>query len=493
MIEFLGNHLNEIIESQEDFSRIALIYKNKSYTYEDVCNESDRFAYLIQQKTEGVVGILLGNRPETIFSIFGAAKAGNTFVILNDKVKPKKLNEIIQDAGISLIITDEQHQKVVKEGKTANVDVLNLDMRVVNPVLADFSFDIKKAYPAAIMYTSGSTGKPKGVVCPHEKMCASARIINDYLKHTSDDVIFTALPLSHGYGLYQVLAPFIAGATVVLEPGFMFAQKALQKIKEHKATGFAVVPSMLSLIFQIDNWKDYLSSLRYITNAGASLPPKYFQKLDENLYPKTDIMPMYGQTECVRALYYKQTVFPYRYESSGIPIPETMAIIVDEDWNVLPPGEIGELVISGPTVMDGYFNNPEETQKTFRVGSKGKKYLFTGDLFTRDEDGYFYYVGRKDDVIKIKGERTSPRELEDALFELDGVREVAVVTVPDDDWGNRFVVHYSSVNLTITDILRYIKFNCEPHMLPKDVRSWGTIPKNDNGKIDRKYLKQISE
>lgn len=496
---FLHETINFFIRNTPD--NVALVYENKAYTYKEldrhignICRRLLRNALPFTGCAGQRIGILLGNRPEAIFSIYAISRAGGTFVILNDKIKPERLRQINDDAELSAIITDDNHSLPV-----------NLHLYVHNVDAPDWNDDIGYSAPneidpgdyssqAAIMYTSGSTGEPKGVICPHENMIAAVEIINTYLFHCKGSTILTALPLSHGYGLYQVLAPLAAGGMVILERSFMFALPILKKIKEWGVSGFAVVPTMLSMIFKIDGWEEYLGGLDYLTNAGAGLPVPYRQTLIHAL-PQTTIIPMYGQTECVRALYTppvcaSDDMLPY-VKACGMPIPRTELFLVDEYINDVPDGSVGELVVRGPTVMAGYLNKPEETAKTFRT-VLGERYLFTGDLFKRDDEGLYYYVGRKDDVVKVKGERTSPRELEDAMYQLNGVQQAFAVPVPDDVWGHQFILFIESDSLSSKDVKKHCKFNLESHLFPKEVFIYKNLPRNDNGKVDRKALKQIA-
>jgi len=414
--------------------------------------------------------VLLGNRPEAVMSIFGVSYAGGTFIPVPDAIRPDRLTKIIQDSGAKMIITDEKHFSVTDkigscESLRAVIDVDNISTAPARPL------QIKPAYPAALMYTSGTTGNPKGVICPHEKIMSATHQINDYMLHRSDDVVATCLPLSHGYGLYQIFTVFEEQGTVLLEPNFTFPIQMLQAIQKYKATGFAAVPSMIPMIQQIPGWRLYLSSLEYLTTAGAALPPPTFEMLKREL-PDVMIMPMYGQTECVRALYYPAV--HYDLDSCGIPIPGTTTTI-DPDT--------GELIIESPHVMDGYWNNEEATRQTFIEGR-----LYTGDIFKINDDGLHYYLGRMDDLVKIKGERCSPQELDNALAGCDGVIEAASFTMPDDLWGNRMYCYVASNALTKQEVMRYCKKNLEPHMMPAAVVIVDKIPKNENGKISRRLL-----
>ncbi len=478
-----GNTVHDIlyrgIKNHPD--KTALIFEGKEYSFRGMNSRAFEIAAQLHHHdmSKNVV-ILLGNRPEAIFSIFGVIKAARTFVILNTSTKAKTIREIMDDALCNTIITDDAHLKEVSHALRSDDHVINVDTPY------DYEHDpmviTNMVEPRAIMYTSGSTGKPKGVVCPDDCMMAAIDIINQYLHHDENDRIFTALPLSHGYGLYQVLAPLSVGATVILEKGFLVATPILKRLRDLKATGFATVPSMLSMIFKNKDWPEYLQSLRYLTNAGAGLPPAYFKDLMAKL-PDTVIMPMYGQTECVRALYFPAGISKHgqRIESTGIGIPRTNVYLDD-----------GELIVQGPTVMEGYWNKPEETERVFFTDEEGNRCLRTSDLFRQDEDGLFYYVGRKDDMVKIKGERVSPQTLDNALYEMEGVIDAASFGMEDDAvWGNRLVTYVATETLTKQEIMRYIKANLEPFMLPKDVVLVDEMPKTPNGKISRKLLKEL--
>lgn len=468
------NKIDDVIKfNNAPKDKIALIYKDKQFTYQELIRKSENMASILAvNRIEGNVVVLLGNRPETIFSIFGISRVGCVFIPANDKIKSNKLKEILNDAQPTAVITDDAHINIFEDTKYEPELLINVDA-------PQYTYNAPvsvHATLAAIMYTSGSTGKPKGVVCLHKNMIAAIEIINDYLEHTPQDRILTVLPLSHGYGLYQVLAPLAVGATVILEPGVMFIQHTMNRINKMNATGFAAVPSMIQMMLQTSIWKDRLQNLEYLTSAGAGLPPQHFEMLDTEL-KDTQIIPMYGQTECVRALHYPSHSGITNYKSCGRAMPQTKCTIED-----------GELVVEGPTVMRGYWNKPEETAKVFRDGK-----LYTGDLFEQDSQGMFYYIGRRDEIIKIGGERVAPQEVDNVLLALLGVREVAAFAVEDDVWGNRIVVYVACDEeaLTKADVMGYCKRNLEAFLMPKDVVIVDKIPKNANGKISRADLKKL--
>jgi acyl-CoA synthetase (AMP-forming)/AMP-acid ligase II len=345
---------------------------------------------------------------------------------------------------------------------------------------------------ATIIYTSGSTGEPKGVMSAHYNMVSATRSITQYLENVEDDIILNVLPLSFDYGLYQVLMGFFFGGTVVLEKSFLYPYKILEKVIQEKVTGFPLVPTMAALLLQMEDLSKFdLRSLRYVTNTAAALPVVYIRKLQAML-PHVKMFSMYGLTECKRVSYLPPDQLDRRPESVGIAIPNEEVLVVDDDGNEVPSGHVGELVIKGSNVMQGYWNAPEETAKRFRPGRyRGEALLFSGDLFKRDEEGFLYFVGRKDDMIKTKGERVSPKEIENALCELEGVAEAAVVGIPDEMIGQAikaFIVPKKEASLTEKLVIAHCTKNLEPFMIPKYVEFRESLPKSANGKIDKKAL-----
>ena len=490
-MNYLHNIVTQWVNNEKVLALPAITTPEKTYTYNDLLRSAAQAVHSLIAKKLPIhahVGIMFGNKYETVVYMLACSLLKHPFVLINPNTKPAKLKQIVSDSPVCLVLSDNEHTSDLEEVLEQN--------RQLSPHPDSTNL-------AALLYTSGSTGKPKGVMCPHSAMLAAINSINSYLNHSPKDTILTTLPLSHGYGLYQVLTGLAAGAHVVLEPGFLFIQNVLNRIEEVQATGFAVVPTMLTMIFKIPDWARKLDSLRYITNAGAGLPPSYNLKLRQNLRSSTHIIPMHGLTECVRTLY-----MPYEYgdlppDAIGRPIPGVDAYIVDNNMVSVLRGEVGELIISGSNVMAGYWGRPEETKQVFIQSSiervfldntvQNKIYLKTGDLFRQDERGYYYFVGRIDDVVKVRGERTSPKEIEDVIYEIDGVDQVAVIPIYDGV-DNKLVAHVSTkVALTKGTILKWCKEHLESYMVPSDVHIWDELPKNDNGKIDRKALKAVSE
>jgi len=287
--------------------------------------------------------------------------------------------------------------------------------------------------------------------------------------------------------LYQVLMAFKFAGKVVLEKSFTYPYQIIDLIIKEKVTGFPVVPTILAILLQLKELNKYdFSNLRYITNTAQALPPKHVFRLKE-FFPHIKIYSMYGLTECKRVSYLSPEQITKRPTSVGKAMPNTEAYIVNENGDrITEPGVIGELVVRGANVMKGYWNLPEETAKKLRPSPSGERILYTGDLFTMDEEGYLYFISRKDDIIKTAGEMVSPKEVEDVLYELDDVIEAVVIGVPDEILGNAikaFIVLREDSQLTEKNILLHCQKHLENFMVPKYVEICKELPKTVTGKI----------
>jgi acyl-coenzyme A synthetase/AMP-(fatty) acid ligase len=323
-------------------------------------------------------------------------------------------------------------------------------------------------------------------------VCAASLSILTYLKNTADDVVINVLPLAFDYGLYQLLMTFRFGGRLVLERGFTYPAAALQRIQAERVTGLPLVPTIAAMLLQMDLGKFDLSSLRYLSNTGQALPVEHIKRLRE-VVPHVAIYSMYGLTECKRVSYLPPDQIDVRPGSIGRGMPNEEIYIVDDTGKRLGPGETGELVVRGANVMKGYWERPEDTERTYRPGPLPyERVLYTGDLMRMDDEGYYYFVGRKDDIIKSRGEKVSPREVENALHACAGVAEAAVIGVPDALLGQAikaFVVTKPGASLTAKDVQRHCAAHLEDFMVPKHIEFLAELPKGATGKIDKKSLR----
>lgn len=507
--------------------KTALVCGERRFTYAEIEACAARLARRLAGlgvRRQDRVAILLDNSAEAVVALFGILKARAVFVMLSPTLKPKKLRYILCDSGAVALITQPSKQAVVQEA----LEGLEVPKHLVwvpappqaraesgeagprehgwESLIADEAGGPMPAAPsrgplssgidldlATIIYTSGSTGEPKGVMSTHANVLAAVRSITSYLENDERDTLLVALPLSFDYGLYQVLMAFFFGGTVVLEKSFLFPVKVLEKAAAERVTGFPLVPTMAALLLQLGDLSRFdLSSLRYFSNTAAALPVAYIRRLRE-LFPWVTIYSMYGLTECKRVSFLPPEQLDRRPDSVGIPIPNEEVLVVDDEGNEVPPGVVGELVVRGSNVMPGYWNAPEESARRFRPGRyPGERLLYTGDLFRRDEEGYLYFVARRDDLIKTRGERVSPREVENALCEMEAVVEAAVIAVPDEILGSAikaFVVPKAGVSLTEKDLFRHCKRMLEEFAIPKYFEIREALPRNPSGKIDKLALK----
>ncbi len=326
----------------------------------------------------------------------------------------------------------------------------------------------------------------------HLNMVSAARSVSTYLGLRHDDVIICVLPLAFDYGLYQLLMSVKVGATLVLEKSFTFPVKVLERMAQHNVTVFPGVPTIFSMLMNLGTLGNYdLHALRMITNTAAALSEEHIRQL-RALFPQAQLFSMYGLTECKRVTYLPPEQLDIRPTSVGRGMPNEEVWLVDESGRRLPNGSTGELVIRGSNVMRGYWEKPEETAKRLRPGPiPGEMVLYSGDVFRTDEDGYLYFVARKDDIIKSRGEKVSPREVENALYGLEGVYEAAVVGVPDPLLGQAvkaFVVLKDGYRYSERDVIKHCMGCLENFMAPKHVEFVDVLPKTDTGKIKKTGL-----
>jgi len=498
--------------------KTALVCGSQRLSYQEVDRLSNRFAHALL--SSGVrrgdrVVVCLDNSSEAVVSIFGVLKAGAVFVMLDHTMKAERLHYILLDCAATALVLPAERFPGLQESlaglpQLQTVYLANAKNSVpsavrptdtlqqlfsISHILDDAEFS-EQAPPkqcidadlAALIYTSGTTGRPKGVMLTHLNIFSAADSVISYLGNNSDDVFLSVLRLSYSYGLYQMLTGFLVGGTVILERSLSYPYLLFEKIKNEKVTAFPLVPTIAAVLLQYDLRKYDLSSLRYITTAGAALPRQHAGKLREFL-PKVQIFVMYGQTECKRISYLPPDQLAVRPDSVGIAIPNEEVYIIDESGNRVAAGIVGELVVRGSHVMKGYWGLPEESAKALRPGPvPGEKALHTGDLFRMDEEGYLYFVSRRDDIIKTRGEKVSPKEIEDVLYSMAGILEVAAVGVPDELMGQSIkvvVTLLEGIEMSKQDVLRHCAKHLEDFKIPHVVEFRAALPKTASGKISR--------
>jgi amino acid adenylation domain-containing protein len=485
-------------------------------TYDELNRQANAIAHALASAgvTRGDRVVIFGdNTVETVVSFWATLKANAVVSIVNPLTKADKLAYVLNDCRAKALITDMHLASVVNEA-AAHSSHLSctivsgaVDRKRLSNVknLLEWSEALKhetQAPPkrrcididlAAIIYTSGSTGDPKGVMLTHRNMLTAAAAISTYLEIEEDEIILGILPLAFDYGLYQMLMAYRVGARLVLERSFAFPTQVLKVMVEEKVTGFPGVPTIYAILAEMKNLREFdLSAIRYVTNTAAALPVKHITML-RDLFPKARVYSMYGLTECKRCTYLPYQDIDRKPTSVGIAIPNTELWIVDEEDNRVGPNTVGQLVIRGATVMKGYWEKPEQTAEKLRPGPlPGEQVLYTGDFCRLDEEGYLYFVGRMDDIIKSRGEKVAPKEVESAIMNIQGVKEAAVIGVDDQIFGQAikaFVVPEEGVTFTDKAIIIECQKRLENFMVPKFVEFIAELPKTTTGKITKAGLK----
>ena len=496
----------------------ALVCGSRALTYHEVDELSTRLAWTLNgsgYRPGDRAVVLLENSLEAVVSIYGILKAGGVFIVADPDAPAVALARLLHDCGAGTIIAHDDNKNLVRSAcrEIRNCAIIwvgrsgypDKSTTTENPwENAVSSAAPPRALPhvldvdlAALIYTSGSTGRSKGIMCSHHNMVSAARSIIQYLGNSSDDIILDALPLSFDYGLYQVLMSVMFEGTIVLEKSAGYIAPLIDRIEQEKVTGLPLVPSLSAMFLRLKRFpKEKLASLRYITNTGALWPESHIRMFREKL-PHVKIFSMYGLTECKRVAFLPPELIDSRPDSVGKPMPNCEADVVDGIGSPVRPGETGELVVRGSNVMQGYWNDPELTRLFFRNGRwPADRRLYTGDLFRLDGDGFLYFAGRKDDLVKCSGRRVSLREVEDALTSVAGVEEACVVAVPDDLAGNvmaAFVSADKSRQADAADLRTRLEQMLEPYKIPRYIWFLNSLPRTPNGKVDRKKLQDEAQ
>ncbi|MCC5977981.1 MAG: acyl--CoA ligase [Salinarimonas sp.] len=482
--------------------------------FDDACDRLARALVAAGLRPGERVLVFMDNCWEAAVAIYAVSRAGGVFSPINPSTKADKLAYIIANCRARAVITLDRLAKVAGEALAASPGP---DIAIIAGPRADAAIaeaipegvraqnftqaldagagadtphpDLADSDLAMLIYTSGSTGRPKGVMMAHGNIDAASASITTYLRNTPDDIILNVLPIAFDYGLYQLIMSVRMGATLILEKSFAFPQAIFELMRRERVTGLPLVPTMAAMILQMKSLEPgFLPDLRYVTNTAAALPPSHIAGL-RALLPGVALFSMYGLTECKRCTWLPPENLDAKPGSVGIAIPGTQAFVVDDEGNPLPAGSVGELAIAGPHVMLGYWDNPEASAAALRPGPKpGERILMTGDLFRADEDGYLYFVGRKDDIIKSRGEKVPPKEVEAVLHACPGVAEAVVFGTPDPVLGQAVtaLVVRADPALKERDVIRHCARNLEDFMVPKSIVFSSTLPRTDTGKISRR-------
>lgn len=498
-------------------TKIAAIYGGKEFSYADLKENAENLALHLASigiKKGDRIAIFMNNSWQCIVSIYGITLAGGVFLVVNPQTKANKLQYILEDCGAKVIISETflapeillsfKSSKVIIEAilsgaKQANADIgfefKDFELIVQNK---EFDFSLPHIIPndlAALIYTSGSTGFPKGVMMTHQSMVFTSWSLIEYLRLAEDELIMLVLPLAFDYGLYQLLMSVTIGGTLIIEHSFNFPPTIFRQIEQLRPTVFPGVPSIYAvMIAAYKKTGITFNSIKKITNTAANLPDEFVSDL-KKIFPNALIFKMYGLTECKRVCYLEPELIDLKPNSVGKPIPGTEVFLLSPEGKPVPPGESGILYVRGPHVMAGYWNNEQLSNEMLKPGSiPGERTLCAHDLFKMDEEGFLYFQGRNDDIIKTRGEKVSPVEVENTIHKINGVREVAILGMPDVILGESiiaFITTHDLFQMSEKDIQQECRAQLEPFMVPHKVIFIPEMPKSSNGKIDKSELKKL--
>ncbi len=507
-----------IFSSRRFPSKTAVICKSKEYSYSSLYEHAMMVAsHLVRTGISkgDRVAVYMGNSWECIVSIYGITLSGAAFLIINPQTKADKLQYILNDSGSKTLISESilanELNLALPGAVTIEEAIITGDYGKISGLtgirLKSFE-DIASGTGtpallpgviandlAALIYTSGSTGFPKGVMMTHQSMVFASWSLIEYLRLSEEDRIMLLLPLAFDYGLYQLLMAITIGGSLIAEQSFTFQTSVYRQMETYRPTVFPGVPTIYALMIAT-NKKSGLSFdfINKVTNTAAALPSEFIPDL-KKIFPMALIFKMYGLTECKRVCYLEPELVDVRPDSVGKAIPGTEVFLLSPDGKPVPPGEKGILHIRGPHVMLGYWNKEELSREMLRPGKlPGERILYSNDWFRMDDEGYLYFLGRNDDIIKTRGEKVSPLEIENALYKIAGIKEAAVIGVPDEIMGEAiiaFLTTHDQSQRNEKEIIRECMSHLELFMVPQKVVFLSEMPKSSNSKIDKKELKKM--
>jgi acyl-CoA ligase (AMP-forming) (exosortase A-associated) len=492
----------------------ALVHGATQLTYSELASAIARTAAGLRRlglRPDERVAVYLPKIPEAVIALFAAPLAGGVMVPINPVLKGAQVAHILRDCNVRLLVTSAERaaalRAVLRDCRDLRAVVIageDWPDEPLSGVVTHAWHTLDEVEPlkpprridsdmAGIFYTSGSTGAPKGVVLSHRNLVSGAHSVNAYLHNGPEDRLLAVLPLSFDYGFSQLTTAFAAGASVVLLE-YLLPRDVIRAVVRHRITGLAAVPPLWGRLVR-ETWPpEAAASLRYLTSSGGVMPVPVIQALRQAL-PDTQIHLMYGLTEAFRSTALPPEEIDRRPGSIGLPIPNAEIMVVREDGSECEPEEIGELVHRGSLVALGYWNDPERTAERFRPAPRRPHGLplpeiavWSGDRAWRDAEGYLYFAGREDHMIKTSGYRVSPDEIEGPVLASGLVTEAAAFGVPDAELGQAIVLAVAGEDASEA-VLALCREQLPNYMQPRRVWCLDELPRTPNGKIDRQALR----
>ena len=483
--------------------KVGLLHADHTFTYAQVNALSNRISHLLLaaglQKADRVL-VIMENSFENVAVYYGILKAGGVCVEIHEHSTQAEISYYIQNSGAKICILSALSSERL-EGLDIPITI-SLRTRSADPSRTFISFSELDSMPegsldltinendlAAIVYTSGSTGNPKGVMLSHRNLCTNTASIVSYLNLKDTDRIMAVLPFYYVYGKTLLNTHFLVGGSVVINNRFAFPNAVVKEMVEKEVTGFAGVPSTFAILMNRSIFpKTTIRTLRYVTQAGGAMAPTLTKRLIEHLN-SIELYIMYGATEASARLTFlpPNRLISDKLGSIGIPIPDVQITIRDDAGKELGTNEVGNICAIGPNIMQGYWQDFEETEKALKPWG-----LVTGDLGYKDDEGFIFLTGRKKEMLKIGGERVSPKEIEDTIIASGLVHEAAVIGKPDEllsEVPAAYIVPMDEKTFDLEELKAYIVEKIAGHKHPKHWCTLKLMPKNPSGKIDREALK----
>ena len=478
----------------------AIVDGERRITYAELLERAERQAGVLTAAGIGKgdrVVIFLPRSIEAIAALFGTWFAGGVAVMANERLRSQQVHHVVQHSEAACVVTNDRQLRSVPHFPCGTV--LNVDREAPRHDVSHEHVDGGDL--AMLLYTSGSTGLPKGIMISHDNLLTGTRIVAEYLNLTERDVILGVLPFSFDYGLNQLLTALFVGASFVIQRS-MFPHDISRTLIRESITGLAGVPTLWVQLSGRHSpfLKTAYPHLRYITNSGGPVPESVVRAI-RAAHPATEIFLMYGLTEAFRSTYLPPDQVDHRPASMGRAIPHVQILVINDSGALCAAGEVGELVHCGANVALGYWRDPESTALRFRphplrrrAGDDPETVVFSGDLVTTDTEGYLYYVGRKDKLIKSRGVRVSPEEIERCIQSSAVVAHVVSFAVPRDDGDSDIVAAVVPADLArfSTDALEEFCRNEMPeYMQPRVFWTMTEFPLTSSGKPDRCEIERL--
>ncbi|WP_099157309.1 fatty acid--CoA ligase family protein [Virgibacillus ndiopensis] len=496
-------------------NKTAFVFQNQKTSYMELEGAVTKFASQLCElgyQRGDHIALVVGNSPYYVIGLYGALRLGAVVIPINPLYTAHELSYILKNGDVKAVITMdillEKFEAIAENLPGVDHYIscetgtdISLKNRTLSVKLKPFTemveegslmFDkpkLNEEDTAIILYTSGTTGQPKGAMLTHKNLFSNAKDVADYLSINGDDRVIAALPMFHVFCLTVALnAPLMNGGTVLIMPKFS-PQEVFRIANEYNATIFAGVPTMYNYLLQSADGKNVdLGEIRLCISGGAAMPVALLKNFEKEF--GVMVSEGYGLSEASPVTCFNPLDRPRKPGSIGRNILHVENKVVDEFGEEVHVGEVGELVVRGPNVMKGYYNLPEETAVTLKDG-----WLYTGDMARMDDEGFFYIVDRKKDMIIVGGYNVYPREVEEVLYTHPDISEVAVIGIPDTNTGEAVMCFVVSSDSTLTEevLIEFCKGHLAGYKVPAKIEFLDELPKNTTGKILRRNLKERVE